>query len=139
VETTTKGIRRILIVAVLALVAFGAAIVVLGDEARLGCATDAPPGPAYRAQVLGPVETERTSYEIAVSRDGQPVSGAKVCAHVAKVGRAAMGFSETAVEASPGTYRVALVLEVSGRWSGSVHIAEEGQAAVSVPLSFVAA
>lgn len=53
---------------------------VLGDEARLGCAVDARPDPAYAARMVGDLETEETDYEVLVTRDGKPVSGAKVCA-----------------------------------------------------------
>ena len=132
----TRGIRRVLFVAALSLSAFAVAIVVLADDARLGCVTDAQRDPAYQARLLGQIEIERTEYEIAVTRDGQPVSGAKVCASVAMVGMEAMGVSDTAEETAPGIYKVAVVLEMSGGWRGSILITETGKPPVSVPLKF---
>ena len=132
----TRGIRRVLAVAAVALVAFAAAIVVLADDARLGCVVEAQRDPAYQAQLLGQVEVEKTEYDISVTREGQPVTGAKVCASVAMVGMEAMGVSDTAKEVAPGTYRVDMVLEMSGGWRGNILITEEGKPPTSVPLKF---
>ncbi len=132
----TRGIRRVLALAAVALWAFVIAIVVLGDDARLGCVIEAQRDPAYQAKLVGQVEVEKTEYEIAVTREGQPVTGAKVCASVAMVGMEAMGVSDTADEVAPGTYRVAIVLEMSGGWRGNILITEEGKPPASVPLKF---
>ena len=125
-----------LAVAVVALVAFAAAIVVLGDDARQGCVTEAQRDPIYQAELLGQVEVEKTEYEIAVTREGQPVTQAKVCASGVMVGMEAMGVSDTAEETRPGIYRVAMVLEMSGGWRGSILVTEEDRPPVSVPLRF---
>lgn len=132
----TNGIRRVLTVAAVALGAFVVAVVVLADDARLGCVVDAQRDPAYQAQLLGPIEIERTAYDFAVTRDAQPVTGAKVCASVAMMGMEAMGVSDAAEEVAPGIYRVALVLEMRGGWKGNILITEEGKPPVSVPLKF---
>ena len=128
------GVRRVLIVAAVALAAFVVAIVVLGDEARLGCAVDARPDPAYAARIVGDLDTEATDYEVMVTRDGEPVSGAKVCASLGMVGMGAMTVTDTAVETGRGVYRVSLSLQMSGNWRGDILITEKGRPQVSVPL-----
>jgi hypothetical protein len=133
---TTKGMRRVLVVAAAAIVAFAAAIVVLADDARLGCVTDAQRDPSYQAQLIGAVEVEKTQYEIGITHDGQPVTGAKVCTSVVMMGMEAMGVSDTADETAPGIYRVDLVLEMTGGWKGNILITEQGKPPVSVPLKF---
>lgn len=138
-SSTTNGIRRVLAVAAVALAAFVASILVLADDARLGCVVDAQRDPAYQARLLGRPETERTEYDIEVTRDAQPVTGAKVCASLAMMGMEAMGVSDTAEEVAPGIYRVALVLEMSGGWKGNILITEEGKTPVSVPLKVAVA
>lgn len=119
-----------------ALVAFAVAIVVLADDARLGCAVDAQRDPAYQARLLDPIEIERTDYDVAITRDDQPITGAEVCASVAMTGMEAMRVSDTAEEVAPGIYRVVLVLEMSGGWKGDIVITEEGKPPVSVPVRF---
>ena len=138
-SNATKGIRRVLAVAAVALGAFVVSIFVLADDARLGCAVDAQRDPAYQAKLLGQLEIERTDYDIEVTRDAQPITGARVCASLAMMGMEAMGVSDTAEEVAPGIYRVALVLEMSGGWEGNILITEEGKPPVSVPLKVAVA
>lgn len=133
---TTRGIRRVLVLAAVSLVAFAAAIVVLADDARLGCVTDAQRDPSYQAQLLGQIEVEKTEYEIGITHEGQPVTGAKVCTSVVMMGMEAMGVSDTADETAPGIYKVDLILEMSGGWKGNILITEQGKPPVSVPLKF---
>ncbi len=135
-QRKTRGIRRVLAVAAAALWAFAVAIVVLADDARLGCIAEAQRDAAYQAKLLGQIGIDKTEYEIAVTREDQPVAGAKVCASVAMMGMEAMGVSDTADEVSPGVYRVDIVLEMSGGWRGSILITEVGKPPVSVPLRF---
>lgn len=135
-ERTTRGIRRVLVVAAIALAGFAAAIVVLADDARQGCVAEAQRDPTYQAKLLGRTEVEKSEYEIAVTRNDQPVTGAKVCAAVAMIGMEAMAVSDTADEVSPGVYRVAMILEMSGGWKGNILITEEGEPPASVPLKF---
>lgn len=136
----TKGIRRVLVVAVVALASFGVAMVALGDDARRGCVVDAPLDPAYRARLLIPAEgvpMEETEHEIEISHDGKPVTGAKVCARVSMVGMEAMGFSDTvAEETAPGIYRVTIVFAMEGGWTGNILIAEQGKAPVAAVVDF---
>lgn len=133
---TTRGIRRVLAVALLAIVAFAVAIVALADDARLGCVAEAQRDASYQVELLGQPEIETSDYDIAVTRDGQPIENAKVCASVAMVGMAAMGVSDTAEETAPGIYRVSVILEMSGGWRGNILITEQGKPPVSVPVKF---
>lgn len=128
-------------VTVLALVAFGVAIVALGDDARRGCVVDAPFDPAYRARLLTPGGSEipmaETEHEVELTRDGAPVTGAKVCARVFMVGMEAMGSSDSAAEeTAPGVYRVTILFAMTGGWTGNILIEEQGQAPASVTIDF---
>ncbi len=126
-----------LLVAAVASAAFAVAIVALGDDARLGCALNAPFDPSYQAELVGPIDMERTTYEVAISRDGRPIEGAKVCATLAMTGMEAMGVSDAAAETSKGTYEVQISFQMSGRWEGNILIAESGKRPVGVPLKVV--
>jgi len=137
VVKTTKGIRRVLIVAVVALGAFGVAIVGLGDDARRGCVANSPVDPSYDAHLLGQLELARTQQQIELTRNGQPVTGAKVCARVAMVGMEAMGISDAkAKETSPGIYSVSIVFPMSGGWGGNLLIREQNSRQVKLPITF---
>lgn len=126
-----------LVVAAVASAAFAVAIVALGDDARLGCALNAPADPAYQAELVGPIDLQRTSYQVAITRDGRPIEGAKVCATLAMTGMEAMGVSDAAAETAPGTYEVQISFQMSGRWEGNILIAESGEPPVGVPLKIV--
>jgi len=120
----------------MALIGFGWSIGALADDTRLGCLVNAKPNPAYQALLLSEIDMAKTDYEIAVTRDGQPVSGAKVCATVSMVGMEAMGTSTRAKETTPGTYKVTIVIQMAGSWAGKILIAESGKPRVSAPLKF---
>ena len=135
-ESHTRGIRRVLLLSAVALAAFALAIVSLADDARRGCVAEAQRDPAYRAELLGEVRVETSDYEIAVTHDGAPVTGAKVCASVVMMGMTGMGVSDTGDEVRSGVYRVSMVLEMSGNWRGNILITEKGKPPASVPLSF---
>jgi hypothetical protein len=136
VVQATRGIRRVLVVAVVALSAFGVAIVALADDARLGCVVNAQRDATYQARLVGPIEIEKTEYEVAVTHEGQPVVGPKVCASVVMIGMEAMGVSDNAEETAPGIYLLRIILEMSGGWRGNILITEQGRPPVSVPLRF---
>jgi len=127
----------VLLLAAVASAAFAVAIVALGDDARLGCALNAPVDPAYQAELVGPIDLERTSYQVAITRDGKPIEGAKVCATLAMTGMEAMGVSDAAAETAPGTYEVQISFQMSGRWEGNILIAASGERPVEVPLKIV--
>lgn len=134
---TTKGIRRVLVVAVVAILAFGGAIVALADDARRGCVIDAARDPALEAKLLGAISLDNTSHEMSITRAGDPVVGAKVCARLYMRGMEAMGSSDDkAVEIAPGIYKISVVFVMSGAWSGGILIEEPGKAPVSAEVRF---
>lgn len=136
-EVPTRGIRRLIVVAAVALLSFAGAIVVLADDARLGCAVGGTPDPTLQVSLPPEFVMSRTDYEIGITRGGDPVSGARVCARVSMRGMEAMGFSDDkAEETAPGTYRINVTLPMGGAWTGTVLVTEPGKPQVSVPLEF---
>jgi len=137
VARTTKGIRRVLVVAGIAVVAFAVAITSLGDDARRGCVANAPIDPTYEAHLLGQIEMARTQQEVSITHEGQPVTGAKVCARVAMVGMEAMGVSDAkGKEAAPGIYKMTIVFPMGGGWGGNLLITEKDRPMISLPFAF---
>jgi hypothetical protein len=127
----------VLVVAAVAVLGFGGAVVALADDARAGCVTTSPEDPAYQAQLLGPMRSQEAEHEVEITRDGRPVVGAKVCTKVYMVGMEAMGSSDgKAVEVSPGVYRLTIVFPMGGAWQGALLVTQRGQARISVPLRF---
>lgn len=109
----------------------------LADDARRGCVVNAPSDPAYEARLLAEANLENTRNEIEITRDGQPVIGAKVCAVVFMSGMEAMGSSDDAAEeTAPGIYLVSFVFLMSGGWVGEILVAEAGRAPASVRVEF---
>ncbi len=129
--------KRLAVVVVVALVGFGAAFVAFGDAARRGCVVEAPRDPSYSAELEEPVRMGETTHVLRVSRDGRPVSGARVCLTVDMVGMSAMGVGDEAREVAPGRYEVSLHFAMPGPWKGTVLVEEQGASQeVSVPLTF---
>ncbi|MDP8969306.1 MAG: FixH family protein [Actinomycetota bacterium] len=129
--------KRLALVVVVALVGFGAAFLAFGDEARRGCVVEAPRDPSYSAEFEDPVPMGQGVHVLRVSRDGRPVTGARVCLTVDMVGMSAMGAGEEAREVAPGRYEVSLNLPMAGQWRGTVLVEEQGTTQeVAVPLTF---
>lgn len=131
-----RGIRRVLAVTAVTLVAFVVAVAVLQDDARAGCATSGDPDPSYQAELLSDVETSGTDYRFEITRDGEPVKGAAVCLDVAMMGMTAMGMGDTAEEVAPGIYETSIIFEMAGDWSGTVLVSEQGESPVGIPVEF---
>jgi hypothetical protein len=119
-----------------AVVAFGAALVSFEQDARAGCAAEVGRDPAYAVSLAGPATTGQTDYDLLVTRDGQPVSGASVCISTAMKGMSAMAVNDDAVETEPGRYRVSVRMEMAGSWEATVIVDEDGRPPAAVPLSF---
>jgi hypothetical protein len=73
-----SGVRRLLLVAVVAVVAFAAALFSFDEDARQGCAVETEPDPAYSVELLTTPSIREVVYRLAVTRSGQPVTGARV-------------------------------------------------------------
>lgn len=83
-----------------------------------------------------PPTAQGTTFEIVVSRDGQPVAGATVCLSADMDEMSHGGTNREADEVGPGVYRVPMNFGMRGSWGGDVLVLEPGQTAVSMPLSF---
>lgn len=131
-----RGIRRLLLVTVLALVGFVAALLRFGQAAEQGCIAQTSPHPAYKVELVEPIEFTKTTYELMVLRNGQPVTGARVCLDAARRGMSAMSLNDEAEEVAPGRYELYLPFQRPGPWDASVLVDEPGAATVALPLSF---
>jgi hypothetical protein len=101
-----------------------------------GCIGNAPSDRTYSVQLEEPVSAEVTSYHLAVSQQGRPVDGARVCVLVKMNGMPSMGVSDEARQVAPGRYQVSMAPKMGGAWKGTVLVAEPGRQAVAVPIQF---
>ena len=131
-----RGIRRLLLLAGLAVVAFAAALFTFEDGAQQGCATESEPDPAYAVELQNAPSTGEVAYRLSVTRNGEPVTGAEVCLSADMGGMSGMGVSDDAVEVDPGVYEVEVRFEMAGPWDGTVLVNEGGEESVAVPLAF---
>ncbi len=125
-----------ILLAGVAVVAFGAALVSFGQDARAGCASEVGKDPSYAVVLDRPATPAQTDYDLIVTSDGQPVTGAKVCISVAMRGMSAMAVNDDATEAEPGHYQVSIRLPMAGYWEASVIVRQDGRSPVAIPLSF---
>ncbi|CAN5218782.1 hypothetical protein BH24ACT1_BH24ACT1_12790 [soil metagenome] len=130
------GIRRLLALAGLAVVAFAAALFTFDDGAQQGCATEIEPDPAYAVEVQNAPSIGEVAYRLSVTRNGEPVTGAQVCLSANMAGMSAMGVSDDAVEVDSGVYEVEVRFQMAGSWDGTVLVSDGGAESVAVPLSF---
>lgn len=131
-----RGIRRLLLLAGLAVVAFAAALFTFDDGAQQGCATETEPDPAYAVALQNSPSTGEVAYRLSVTRNGEPITGAQVCLSAAMGGMSGMGVSDDAVEVDPGVYEVEVRFEMAGPWDGTVLVSDGGPESVAIPLSF---
>ena len=124
-------------VAVIAVLAFGVALVSFREPPASECQMDSTANRDYSARVEEPPDVNRTVYHLVVTRRDQPVRGAKVCMRAdmgGLGGMSGMGTSNVAREAGPGRYEVAIRFEMSGFWRSTV-IVDDGQGKpVAIPF-----
>jgi YtkA-like protein len=132
-----RGISRLVVVAVIAVLAFGVALVSFREPPASECQMDSTANPDYSARVEEPPDVNRTVYHLVVTRRDQPVRGAKVCMRAdmgGLGGMSGMGTSNVARETGPGRYEVAIRFEMSGFWRSTV-IVDDGQGKpVAIPF-----
>lgn len=153
----------IAVIAVVAVVAFGGAFFVFsGDDGPTTTAgtdgmagdgggeageddlcgiEDSEPveGSAYEVTVASepnPPTPRDTTFEVAVDRDGQPVSGATVCISLDMTEMSHEASGGRAEETEPGHYEVDISFGMRGTWEGRVFVTEPGQTPVAAPVSF---
>ncbi len=131
-----RAIQRLLLLAGVAIVAFVFALFSFDQDARQGCVVVSEPDPAYDVELQDIPSTRVIAYRLAVTRDGDPVTGAQVCLSAAMTGMSAMGVTDDAVEVDTGIYEVAVRFAMAGPWDGTVLVSEGGAEPIAVPLSF---
>ncbi len=107
------------------------------QAAERGCAAPAVTDPAYKVAVEtepDPPRVEGTTFRLRVTRDGSPVTGARVCLLADMSEMSHEGVSEEAREVAPGLYEVQTGFAMRGGWSGRVKVIEPGRPAVGVPF-----
>lgn len=118
-----RGIWRLLVVSVAAVVAFGVAVVNFREVPARECQAEAVRDPSYQVEFLTPFSVDPTTHTFRVTRDGQPVTGAEVCMRAdmgGMGGMSGMGTSDVARETEPGVYDVPIRFEMGGFWNGTV-------------------
>ncbi|HEV2768069.1 MAG TPA: FixH family protein [Acidimicrobiales bacterium] len=144
----------IAVIAVVAVVAFGAAFWVfsgedvpttasvseVGGDDLCGPGSFEPvDGSPYEVTVASqpdPPTPRGTTFEIAVDRDGQPVSGATVCVSLDMAEMSHEASGGQAEETGPGRYQVGVDFGMRGTWEGTVFVTEPGETPVAAPVSF---
>lgn len=132
-----RGISRLVVVAAIAVLAFGMALVSFREPPASECQLDSTSNPAYAARVEEPPEVNLTVYHLLVTRQGQPVRGAKVCMRAdmgGLGGMSGMGTSNVAREVSPGRYEVAIRFEMTGFWRSTVIVDDGRGKPVAIPF-----
>ncbi len=116
-------------VAAIAAIAFGVALVNFREPPASECQMDATTNPAYAARLEEPPEVNLSVYHLLVTRRDQPVQGAMVCMRAdmgGTGGMSGMGTSNVAREVGPGRYQVSIHFEMTGFWQSTV-IVDEGE------------
>lgn len=131
-----QGIRRLLVLAAVAVAAFAFALFSFDEGAEAGCALEATTDLAYAVALETAPSTQASTYRLSLTRDGVAVTGAQVCLRAEMTGMSAMGVSDDAVEVEPGVYEVAVRFEMAGPWNGTALVQAGGAESVAVPLAF---
>lgn len=126
--------KRLALVVLISLGGFAAAFVSFGDAARANCVLEARPDTAYEVALDQPARVGDEPV-LRVTRDGEPVSGAWVCATLTPSGTSGPVAAAEARELGAGRYALPLDLAEPGTWSGTVLIGEDGSTEVSTPLT----
>ncbi|MGI9022018.1 MAG: FixH family protein [Acidimicrobiales bacterium] len=132
-----RKIWRLLVVFVIGVAAFAVAITRLNQPPFSACQQTPPTDPSYSATLVEDPSVTLTRYHFRISKDGAPVSGARVCMRAdmgGAGGMSGMGLAEVAVEVGPGNYEVPVRFVMGGFWRGSVVIEPPTGQVVGVPI-----
>jgi hypothetical protein len=132
-----RGIWRLTVVSVIAVLAFVLALVNFKQVPARECQMDAVTDPSYAVEFLTPLSVDPTTHTIRVTRDGSLVTGAQVClrADMGGMGRmSGMGISNVAREIEPGVYDVPVRFEMGGFWDGTVIVATGTRKPVKIAM-----
>ncbi|MBA3746078.1 MAG: FixH family protein [Solirubrobacterales bacterium] len=125
--------KRLGAVVVVSLAGFVAAVIVFSSPERRGCPLKADTDRSYTGRFEGAVSVQQTTHVLQVSRNGRPLTGAKLCVNTEMIGMSGMGYSATASERSPGRYQVGFRFGMAGDYRTNL-IAKNGFDEVSIPL-----
>ncbi|MDP9420015.1 MAG: FixH family protein [Actinomycetota bacterium] len=130
-----RSLWRLGVAAVVAVIAFAAAVAAFQGAPEKGCVASGAPDSSYQASFAQPLTVSSNSYELVVTRDGRPVTGARVCLEASMMGMTGMATGQQARETSPGRYEVMVRFAMSGDWEVNVQVSEPGRKPVTIPLS----
>ncbi len=99
-----------------------------------GCPPATGQAGSYSGRFEGQVSMDQTEHVLRVTRDGRPVSGAKVCVNTAMVGMTSMHYTARGQEVGPGRYRVPIRFGMAGTYRGKL-VTGKGGGEASIPLS----
>lgn len=131
-----RGIRRLVFLVVIAVIGFTVALISLDEDARNACAVEAEVDPDYAVELVEDPSTALTSQRLALTRDGEPVTGATVCLRAQMQGMEAMGVTDQAEEVEPGIYGVDVRFQMGGPWEATVLVSEDGATERAVDVAF---
>ena len=132
-----RGIWRLTLVSVLAVVAFVVALVNFRQVPARECQMDAVEDASFSVDFLTPFSVDPTTHTLRVTRDGAPVTGAQVCMRAdmgGMGGMSGMGISNVANETAPGVYDVPVRFEMGGYWDGTVIVSTGTRKPVEIPV-----
>ncbi|MBW3641817.1 MAG: FixH family protein [Actinobacteria bacterium] len=133
-ERKARPLWRLGVVVLLAAVSFAAALAQFQDAPDQGCVASGTPDSSYQARFTQPVTTGSNVYELEVTRDALPVTGARVCLEASMTGMTGMATGQVARESSPGRYEVMARFPMVGPWDVNVQVIERGKEPVTIAL-----
>lgn len=104
------------------------------SAASKGCPKQAANDSSYSSRFEGAVSMDDSRHVLRVTRDGKPVSGARVCVNTAMVGMKSMHYTASGRELAPGKYEVGVKFGMQGEYRGNVVTKEAGKE-VSIPVN----
>lgn len=130
-----KWFWRLGLIAILTVASFVLALDRFSLAAEKSCAQRVATDPSLQVKWDGQLRTDASLYHLTVTRNGRPVTGARVCVNMYMLGMSAMAATDIGKEVSPGTYELRLNFEMGDKWAGQVLVAQPGKPLGSVPLN----
>jgi len=127
--------KRVAALAVIGVIGFLLALWRFGDAAAAHCQGTGQRDTTYSVEA-GRLRMEQIAHVLTVTRDGAPLTGARVCFNAEMKGMPAMAVSDEGREVAPGRYEVSVTLGMRGDWTSVVLVEHDGRPRVAVPLDF---
>jgi hypothetical protein len=126
---------RLGIITLVAIASFILAIGRFSAAAEKSCAQRVARDPSLQVAWNEQPRTDLSLYRIRVTREGQPITDARVCLNTYMLGMSAMAATDIGREVEPGTYELRLNFEMGDAWAGQVIVAEKGKPLAALPLT----